>query len=130
MDGMSISPLPAGMPGMEGKLNSLVRGADNADGKGLDSVATEFESLFLSMMMKEMRSSLGDDSLFGGESSDVYGGMFDMMLGQSMAESQPLGIARLLQSAMGYQADKPVGEGNLDQPSDEKPVSTAINIDA
>ncbi len=130
MDGISISPLPAGMPGMDGKLESLARGAGITDDGKMANAAKEFESLFLSMMMKEMRNSLGEDSLFGGESSDVYGGMFDMMLGQSMAESQPLGIAKLLQSTMGYQSDKPAGANDGDHSSGDNAVATEFNIDA
>lgn len=68
----------------------------------LDDAAKEFEALFMGLMVKELRNGLGENSLFGGDSSDVYGGLFDMLLSQSLAASQPLGIARLLQA--GWQA--------------------------
>ena len=56
----------------------------------------EFEGVFLSMLVKEMRNTLEGDGLFGGESSDTYGGMFDMFLGESLSEASPLGIADMM----------------------------------
>lgn len=59
-------------------------------------VGQEFEGLFLSMMLKELRASL-DQGLFQGDGGDVYGSLFDLMLGKSLAESSPLGISRQVQ---------------------------------
>lgn len=56
-----------------------------------DEVATAFEAVFASMLVKEMRNTL-KDGFFGGESSDVLGGMFDLHLGKAMAESGGLGV--------------------------------------
>jgi flagellar protein FlgJ len=60
-------------------------------------VGREFESLFLSLMLKELRSSL-QDGMFQGDGGDVYGGLFDLMMGQSMAASSPLGIGQMIQN--------------------------------
>lgn len=57
------------------------------------------ESLFMSMMIKEMRGNMTEDGLFGGEGSDIYGGMFDMFMGQSLAEGEPLGLFKSLTQA-------------------------------
>lgn len=62
----------------------------------MDKVGKDFEGVFLSMMLKEMRNTLEEGGFFGEESSDTYGGMFDMFIGQSMAETKPLGIANIL----------------------------------
>jgi flagellar protein FlgJ len=68
----------------------------------IKSTASEFESIFLSLMLKEMRSTLDqkDGGLFGGEGSDTFGGMFDMFMGQHLAESNPLGIGNAIESYM------------------------------
>lgn len=60
----------------------------------IEDAASEFESVFLSLMLKEMRNTLDSDEggLFGGDGSDTYGGMFDMFMGQHLSESRPLGI--------------------------------------
>ena len=65
------------------------------DPAAMESVGKDFESVFLSMMIKEMRNSL-DGGFFGEESSDTYGGMFDLFIGQHLADSKPLGIADML----------------------------------
>ncbi len=60
------------------------------------SIGKEFEGVFLSLMLKEMRNTLEGGGFFGEETSDTYGGMFDMFVGQDLAESSPLGIADML----------------------------------
>lgn len=62
----------------------------------VDSIATDFEGVFLSLMLKEMRKSLDEGGFFSGETSDTYGGMFDMFIGQHLAQSKPLGIGQML----------------------------------
>ena len=72
----------------------------------MEQVGQEFESVFLSMMLKEMRNSLGEDGFFSNDSSDSYGGLFDMFMAQEMARSRPLGIAdMLIQQYEGNQAE-------------------------
>ncbi|MEC8557465.1 MAG: rod-binding protein [Planctomycetota bacterium] len=63
----------------------------------MENVAEEFESVFVSLLLKEMRgSSQEEGGMFGGESSDSYGGLFDMFMGQHLAKDSPLGIGRML----------------------------------
>lgn len=64
----------------------------------------QFESILVSMLLKEMRQSLSEDGLFAGDTSDVYGGLFDMFLGQHIASRGAFGIAELLNSQL--QADR------------------------
>jgi Rod binding domain-containing protein len=71
--------------------------SDRLDSTQAAAVGQEFEGLFLSLMLKELRSSL-QDGLFQGDGGDVYGGLFDQMMGQSMASSNPLGIQQLIQN--------------------------------
>lgn len=61
----------------------------------IEQLGVEFEGVFMSMMLKEMRNSL-DEGFFGGESSDSYGGMFDLFIGKHLAQSKPIGISDLL----------------------------------
>ena len=65
-----------------------------------EKVAKDFESVFSSMMLKEMRSSLEPGSLFGADKSDVYGGMFDQFMGQHMADSGGMGLAKMVREAL------------------------------
>jgi Rod binding domain-containing protein len=69
------------------------------------AAANEFESVFLSLMLKEMRNTLDKENggLFAGEGSDTFGGMFDMYMSQHLAKSQPLGLGDAVGRALqGY----------------------------
>jgi flagellar protein FlgJ len=65
-----------------------------------EKVASDFESVFTSMMLKEMRKTLESGSLFGEDTSDIYGGMFDQFLGQHMVDSGGIGLARMFREAI------------------------------
>ena len=56
-----------------------------------EEVAKSFEAVFASLLIKQMRNTLSD-GLFGSESSDVMGGLFDLHMGQAMTEGAGLGI--------------------------------------
>lgn len=61
----------------------------------IEQRAEEFEGLFVSLLIKELRTTSGEGGLFGGENSDSYGSLFDLFLGEHLAESRPLGIASI-----------------------------------
>jgi len=70
----------------------------DADAVGM---AKQFESLFVSMLIKEMRQSSGfGEGLFPGDASDTYGGMFDMFMGQHLAENGGIGLAEMVGRAV------------------------------
>jgi flagellar protein FlgJ len=62
----------------------------------LKDAAQGFESVFLSMLLKEMRQTLEPGSLFGNDSSDIYGGLFDQFMAQHLAQGQGMGLAKAL----------------------------------
>ena len=62
----------------------------------LKDAAQGFESVFLSMLLKEMRQTLGPGSLFGNDSSDIYGGLFDQFMAQHLAQGKGMGLAQSL----------------------------------
>jgi Rod binding domain-containing protein len=61
-------------------------------------LARQFESMFTSLLLKEMRQTSGEEGLFQGESSDTMGGMFDMFMGEHIAKEGGLGIAHMVQT--------------------------------
>lgn len=69
-----------------------------------------FESLLLSMMVKEMRQSMGSD-LFPGDESDILGSLFDMHLGEHMSQFAQLGLN---ESLLGSHATKPSDARSFD----------------
>lgn len=79
---------------------------ERSGNQALAALGPEFESLFFSMVLKELRTSLSEgEGLFSGEGSDIYGGMFDLYLGQSLAAEEPLGLMRSLQAQKIYRGE-------------------------
>lgn len=111
MDPLGSSIASLGLPpGVENQLtnqlNASVNGVSSSEkaeaNPELKEAVSEFETVFLSLLLKEMRNTLdqSEGGLFAGESSDTYGGMFDMFMSQHLSESQPLGIAKALETYM------------------------------
>ena len=70
----------------------------------IKKIGEDFESIFLSMMLKEMRNTISseeDGGMFSGEGSDTYGGLFDMFMSQHLATSNQLGIGKAIESYLG-----------------------------
>jgi len=55
--------------------------------------ATDFEAVFMSMLVKELRDTV-EGGLFGEESSDTLGAIFDLYMGKHLAESKSLGVEK------------------------------------
>jgi Rod binding domain-containing protein len=89
---MNLGPDPAALSALAGS------GGKNS----ADAVATGFESMFASLVLKEMRQTLDSGTMFAGDTGDVYGGLFDMYMGQHIAATGGLGIA----AAVRRQLDK------------------------
>ena len=69
-------------------------------GQAADKVAQDFESVFASMLLKEMRQSLEPGSLFGEDSGDVYGGLFDRYFGEQLTKGAGLGMKQMVQDSI------------------------------
>jgi Rod binding domain-containing protein len=69
------------------------------DARAIEKAATEFESVFLSLLMKEMRQTLSEGSMFDQDKGDVLGGLFDHYLGQHLAPAGALGIAAMVKKS-------------------------------
>ena len=71
----------------------------------------DFESLFLSMMIKELRQTSSGEGLFPGDTSDTYGGMFDMFLGKELSKGKGIGLESIFRSStMLNQSNDRMGE--------------------
>ena len=64
----------------------------------VENAASEFETLFANLLLKEMRKTLEPETLFGKDPGDVYGGLFDMFLGQAVAQAGGLGVGDMVRS--------------------------------
>lgn len=78
------------------------RTGSNTDSKSINQMAQKFESLLISMLVKEMRQSSGfGEGMFPGDSSDSFGAIFDMHLSDHLAQNGGLGLGHSIQLALG-----------------------------
>ena len=68
-------------------------------------VAEQLEAVFISMLIKEMRTAGSEEGLFAGDASDTFGGLFDQFMGEHIAAAGGLGMNRLLNQQLGTSAD-------------------------
>ena len=61
-------------------LSSLRHKAQSEPENAAREVAQQFESIFISMMLKSMRSAVPKDSLFSSDQAEAYQDMFDIGL--------------------------------------------------
>jgi peptidoglycan hydrolase FlgJ len=88
-----------GMMPLSTEFAVLENAVNDKSKEAMKEAAQGFESIFYSLILKEMRQSVSidkDGGLFAGETSDTFGGMFDLFLGQHFASSSPLGIGQML----------------------------------
>lgn len=76
-------------------LNDLKRAARESPDKALKETATQFEALFMNMILKSMRDSLPKDGLTASSAGDTYTGMLDQQLSQKLA-GRGTGLADML----------------------------------
>lgn len=63
------------------------------------AVAQQVESVFLQMLIKQMRESGTEEGLFPADKSDTFGVMFDQFIAEQVASSQGIGLATYIESA-------------------------------
>lgn len=63
----------------------------------LAEVAQEFEAIFISLLIKQMRAG-GGEGLFPGDQSDIYGGLFDEHLGRALSQGGMLRLGEHLET--------------------------------
>jgi flagellar protein FlgJ len=85
----SVTQLSAPL-GMSGSVT------DGEHKPSLADAAKGFESVFLTMLLKEMRQTLEPGALFGKEGDNVYGGMFDQFMAQHLTQGKGMGLAQSL----------------------------------
>jgi flagellar protein FlgJ len=89
-------------------LNRLasMKGKDRDSAENVRKVAQEFESLFLSQMMKSMRSAnevLADkDSPFSSQTSKQYQDMHDQQLAMNLSKEGGIGLAAVLERQLSH----------------------------
>lgn len=87
------------MPLPESAGSSHASGRANLN-QSATQVAQDFESVFASMLLKEMRQSLEPGTMFGEDSGDVYGGLFDRHFGEQLTKGNGLGMKKMVEESI------------------------------
>ena len=83
---------------LESQVGQIKQEALTPSQAAVENAANEFETLFANLLLKEMRKTLEPETLFGKDPGDVYGGLFDMFLGQAVAQAGGLGVGAMVRS--------------------------------
>ncbi len=81
------------------ELNKLKQAGRNDDPRALQAVAEQFESLFLNMLLKNMRQaneSISEGGLFDSSESKFYQEMMDQQLSMSLSSGKGIGLSEVL----------------------------------
>lgn len=70
--------------------------AQKNDPKALETVAQQFEAIFLQMMLKSMRDAGIEDSLFDNNQSRMFLDMYDKQIAQDMSRNPGIGLAEMM----------------------------------
>jgi Rod binding domain-containing protein len=98
MELTGLPMLPAATLGDPQALASRLRPGDP---RAVDAAAKGLESLFASLLIKQMRQTLEPETMFGaGDSSDILGGLFDFTLGQHLVQGEGLGLAAMIRQQL------------------------------
>ena len=87
-----------------GSLANLRANADRDPSAAKTAAAQQFESLFLNMMMKEMRKTVDRSGLLGSDAMETYEQMFDQQVALGMSKAGGMGLAKYLEKHMNPQA--------------------------
>ena len=77
-------------------LDSLKLSAKTADPASTKKVAQQFESMFLSMMLKNMRATLPGTDPLANDASKLATDLYDQQLAQTMSKGKGIGLAAAL----------------------------------
>jgi Rod binding domain-containing protein len=107
------------------------RGSD-ADGRRLKAACSEFEALFINLLIKELRATVDKSGLMdGGRAEEVYTGMLDAEMARDLSAKGGLGLAAILYRQLDSEsADRsslpvPAGPVDFDSAARNQPVRAA-----
>jgi len=98
--------LPLAETSLLSNATPTVREFEGVPAHDVKELAQKFESVFVAMLMKQMRQSVSEEGLFPGDKSDTFGGMFDMYMGDHIAGQRGIGLSTLFEKLL------PSGEGD------------------
>src|SRR5690242_6822270 len=124
-----IGQVASGLASDSRSLDQLKRAARDDPRQAVKKVATQFEALFMQMVLKSMREATPHAGLLDSQEQDMYRGMLDQQVAQQIA-GKGTGLAELIarQLARNLPADAAPAAGTSapepGQPGRSGPVAT------
>jgi flagellar protein FlgJ len=97
-----------------GSLAELRGRASGQPGHEVSGVSAQFESLFLNLMLKEMRKSIQKSDLLGSDAMETYEQMFDQQVALGMAKAGGIGIGKFVETQVAKNDVKEASLGNVE----------------
>jgi flagellar protein FlgJ len=116
---------PAVYNDLSGLQNLRLQSRENPEG-ALGEVAKQFESVFVTMMLKAMRDTLPQDGMFASSQMGTYQEMFDQQLALDLSRHSGLGLASLIEKQLAASQRYITGAGS-GEPGSNTGVSDAGN---
>lgn len=107
INGMSDAALAAAA---EGRAQGLAKGAGRTeeDAAQAKKVAREFEAMFVGMMLKSMRETVGEDKLTGGgRAEETYRALLDQEYAAEAVRAGGIGLAQVLERELNRNGGAP-----------------------
>ena len=91
-----------------GSLAEMRNKAEQRPQAATKNVAEQFESLFLNLMLKEMRKSVSRSGLLGSQTTETYEQMFDQQIALGMSKAGGIGLAPFIEEQLARQSGQRV----------------------
>jgi len=102
----SLDSLKARLASLEPLADARLEHARRAaEAGGPAETARQFEQLFASLLVRELRRSMPQSPFGEGSGAEVYEGWFDEHLGEALARREALGIARIVARDLEHRPD-------------------------
>ena len=129
-----MDPIDSSRGAVEASMPSRVLRPEGQAGR-IRETAQEFEGVFIGMLLKAMRASVGSGGLFkNGMDTQTYRDMFDQEVGRQIAKGGGIGLAQLIlrDQALRQVADnegkKAAKEGGDARPTGAPPLGQDVAI--
>jgi len=94
--------------------------------EAIKQVARQFESLFVQMMLKSMRDTVPENTLFGSKAERMYQDMYDKQISLQLSNGRGIGLAKVIERQLGGEPEKVSADRKVTEYlSNPRPVDSA-----
>jgi len=94
-------PLPNQLPAVPQGLPAAPQAGGQQSAASIKKAAQDFEAIFMGMMLKSMRDTVGKDKLTGGgHGEETFRSLLDQEYAQNAAKSGGVGLAKLIEKEL------------------------------